>query len=245
MTLELKNIELTIQQREILKGVHLTINDGEFVSLVAPSGAGKSTILKVLTGLQAPSNGEVWLNQQKIVGLNQHFSYMPQDDLLLPWLSVYQNVTLFQKINHLPINQEQVLAQLELFGLVDVRNFLPHQLSGGMKQRVALLRTMMNPAQHVLLDEPFGALDAMTRAKMQDWLLTVIQKVKKTTILVTHDIEEAIYLSHRLVVLTKRPAQVKKEFTIAPNKRTRQWLITQAALKQEIQQLLVGEDDVN
>lgn len=164
--------------------------------------------------------------------------------MLLPWLSVYQNVTLYQKINHLTINEEQVRDYLDIFGLNGYEHFLPEQLSGGMKQRTALLRTIMNPSSYLLLDEPFGALDAMTRGQMQDWMLKLPKKAKRTTLLVTHDIEEAIYLSDRILVLSARPAHVIAEIQVPEKRRSREWLLQQSELKQTIYQLLAGELDV-
>ncbi|MDL5554923.1 ATP-binding cassette domain-containing protein, partial [Klebsiella pneumoniae] len=142
----------------------------------------------------------------------------PQEDMLLPWLSVYRNVTLYQKINHLTINEEQVRDYLDIFGLNGYEHFLPEQLSGGMKQRTALLRTIMNPSSYLLLDEPFGALDAMTRGQMQDWMLKLPKKAKRTTLLVTNDIEEEIFLSDRFLVLSARRALVFAVFHV-PEKR--------------------------
>ena len=193
MAIEINQLTVTIDNLEILKEIDLIVEKNSFVSIIAPSGAGKSTLLKVLTGVISPTSGEIFVDGEPIMGLNTAFSYMPQEDLLLPWASVFQNVTLYQKINHQKIDQEKVMEELQLFGLEKYSGFLPEQLSGGMKQRVALLRTMMNPADYLLLDEPFGALDAMTRSQMQDWLLQLPKQKTRTTLLVTHDIEEAIY----------------------------------------------------
>ncbi|MFV0559488.1 MAG: ABC transporter ATP-binding protein [Enterococcus sp.] len=244
MSIVINQLGVTIDQLEILRGIQLTIEKGSFVSIIAPSGAGKSTLLKVLMGVLKPISGSIHVDGHALEGLNTEFSYMPQEDMLLPWLSVYQNVTLYQKINHQEVNQEEVKKLLEIFGLYEYRSFLPNQLSGGMKQRVALLRTMMNPAEYLLLDEPFGALDAMTRGQMQEWLLHLPNEIKRTTILVTHDIDEAIYLSDRIIVLSNRPAHVLADLTIPKEERTRGWLLEQATLKQKIYQLLDGETDV-
>ncbi|MCI1553478.1 MAG: ABC transporter ATP-binding protein [Levilactobacillus sp.] len=238
MTITLTHVGLTLDDLEILRDVTATITDGSFVSLIAPSGAGKSTLLKLLTGLLTPTTGTLQVAGQPITGLNTTFSYLPQTDMLLPWYDVDQNITLYQRINHQPIDHDYVTALLTLFGLVDYRHFLPHQLSGGMRQRVALLRTMLNPADYRLLDEPFGALDAMTRGLMQDWLLSLPADLQKTTLLVTHDIEEAIYLSDRILVLSARPAHVIRDIALTPTHRDRQWLATQAPLKAEIYELL-------
>lgn len=240
MTIEVKYLSVTINQLEILKEIDLTIPKNTFTSIIAPSGAGKSTLLKVLTGILKPSSGTILIDGQETSKLNTLFSYMPQENMLLPWLSVYQNVTLYKKINHKAIDKKQVLNDLTLFGLKEYQHFLPLQLSGGMQQRTALLRTMLNPAPYLLLDEPFGSLDAMTRSQMQDWLLSLPDEMKRTTILVTHDIEEAIYLSDQIFVLSSRPAKVLATIKISSAERTRSWLVGQAALKQEIYQLLGG-----
>ncbi|MGX6427675.1 ABC transporter ATP-binding protein [Levilactobacillus yonginensis] len=244
MAITLEHVGLTLDDLEILNDVTATINAGSFVSLIAPSGAGKSTLLKILTGLLPISTGSVVVDGQPITGLNTTFSYLPQEDMLLPWLNVDQNITLYQRINHQTVDQDHVTELLTLFGLVDYRHFLPRQLSGGMRQRVALLRTMMNPANYLLLDEPFGALDAMTRGLMQDWLLSLPTALKRTTVLVTHDIEEAIYLSDRILVLSARPAHVVQDISLTPTTRDREWLATQAPLKTEIYQLLREDSDV-
>lgn len=238
MTIALKNVGLTLDKLDILNDVTATIADGSFVSLIAPSGAGKSTILKLLTGLLRPSMGTLAVDGHAITGLNTTFSYLPQEDMLFPWYDVDQNITLYQRINHQPIDQERVTALLTICGLLPYRHFLPHQLSGGMRQRVALLRTMLNPANYRLLDEPFGALDAMTRGLMQDWLLGLPANLKRTTLLVTHDIEEAIYLSDRILVLSARPAHVVQDIALTPAVRNRDWLAAQAPLKAEIFELL-------
>lgn len=243
MSIQIEHLDVTIEGLEILKEIDLTVPKNSFTSLIAPSGAGKSTLLKALTGVQSITSGSIKVDGKMLSGLNTAFSYMPQEDMLLPWLDVYQNVTLYQRINHQKIDKKQVLEYLTLFGLEEYQDFLPEQLSGGMRQRTALLRTMMNPSHYLLLDEPFGALDAMTRGQMQDWLLSLPEKMKRTTLLVTHDIEEAIYLSDRIVVLSKRPARVIEELAVPvpKGKKSREWLIEQAPLKQTIYQLLAGE----
>ncbi|HBL3778447.1 TPA: ABC transporter ATP-binding protein [Enterococcus faecium] len=244
MSIQISHLNVVIENLKILEDIHFTIPKDTFTSIVAPSGAGKSTLLKTLTGVQPMTSGAIKVDDQKVTGLHTAFSYMPQEDMLLPWLSVYQNVTLYQKINHLTINEEQVRDYLDIFGLNGYEHFLPEQLSGGMKQRTALLRTIMNPSSYLLLDEPFGALDAMTRGQMQDWMLKLPKKAKRTTLLVTHDIEEAIYLSDRILVLSARPAHVIAEIQVPEKRRSREWLLQQSELKQTIYQLLAGELDV-
>lgn len=241
MSLRLENLSVTIEKLPILTELNATIADNSFVTLIAPSGAGKSTLLKVLTGILSATSGQALIDGQPITGLNTAFSYLPQTDMLFDWLSVFQNVTLYQKINHVPVDQARVESLLTLFGLAEYQDFLPAQLSGGMRQRVALLRTMLNPANYLLLDEPFGSLDAITRSRMQDWLLSLPAELKKTTLLVTHDIEEAIYLSDRILVLSARPATIIADIPVVTVTRDRQWLAGQGELKNKIYQLLQNE----
>ena len=149
MSIQISHLNVVIENLKILEDIHFTIPKDTFTSIVAPSGAGKSTLLKTLTGVQPMTSGTIKVDDQKVTGLHTAFSYMPQEDMLLPWLSVYQNVTLYQKINHLTINEEQVRDYLDIFGLNGYEHFLPEQLSGGMKQRTALLRTIMNPSSYL------------------------------------------------------------------------------------------------
>lgn len=244
MSIEINHLAVTLDGLPVLKQIELNVVEGSFVSLIAPSGAGKSTLLKTLTGVLTPTEGEISVDGQKITGITQQFSYMPQEDMLLPWLSVKQNVSLYQKINHLPVDETVIEHLSKIAGLTEYQNFLPEQLSGGMRKRTALLRTMANPAKYLLLDEPFGALDSMTRSLMQDWLLSLPQELRRTTLLVTHDIEEAIYLSDRIIVLSARPAKVIADFKLAPEQRNRTWLAKQAPLKEKIYHTLQEESYV-
>lgn len=245
MSVEVKNLSVTIEQLPILSNLNFTIAPGEFVSIVGPSGSGKSTLFKALTGVVPVTSGEILIAETKVTGLNQQFNYMPQDDILFEWYDVFHNVTLSQKIKGETIDEAKVTAMLKRFGLFEYRHFLPSQLSGGMRQRVALLRTVLGSADYLLLDEPFGSLDAMTRSLMQDWFIEVARDLNRTTLLVTHDIEEAIYLSDRILVFSARPAEIMQEFKLQPTKRNRQWLNQMSGLKDEIYQLLRGETHVN
>lgn len=245
MTICLQKVSVAFDGQAVLKELGFTIAEDSFVSLIAPSGAGKSTILKLLTGVLRPDTGTILVDGETITGLNTKFSYLPQEDMLLPWLSVYQNATLYQKLHHLAADPVKIKRLLAVFGLAGTENLLPDQLSGGMRQRAAVLRTMLNPASYLLLDEPFGALDAMTRSLMQDWLLALPADLKRTTILVTHDIEEALYLSDRILVLSAKPARIIRDIPIQTKRRDRQWLLEQAPLKETIYQLLKEESDAN
>lgn len=188
--------------------LNLTVQSGEFISIVGPSGCGKSTILSMLAGLLAPSEGHI--------EVNGNIGYMLQKDYLLHWRSIRSNALLGLEIQK-KLTLETIAyvdALLEQYGLGDFKESYPYQLSGGMRQRVALIRTLAIRPDILLLDEPFSALDYQTRLSVSDEIGTIIRKEGKTAILVTHDISEAISLSDRVVVLTKRPARLKKIFPI-------------------------------
>ncbi|MGX7106475.1 ABC transporter ATP-binding protein [Hutsoniella sourekii] len=238
MSVEIKQANLSLGGRLVLDQINLTVQAGEFLSILGPSGAGKSSLLKAMAGILSLDNGEIVVDGKKVTSLNTYFSYMPQEAMLLDWLTVSQNITLYQSINQIPIDQSELMEMLEMAGLIDFKEAMPHELSGGMRQRVAFLRTLMNPSKYLLLDEPLGALDAMTRNLMQDWLLELLDHYPRTTILVTHDIDEAIYLSDRICLLSQRPAQVERIYNIDTNKRSRQWLAGQGTLRNEIYQQL-------
>lgn len=188
----------------------LSIKKGEFVAIVGPSGCGKSTILSVIAGLLKPTTGVVTVNTNSIIG------YMLQKDYLFEWRNIFDNVCLGLEIQKKLTEEEKNYAHklLEQYGLSDFEKSYPSQLSGGMRQRAALIRTLMLKPEILLLDEPFSALDYQTRLSVSDEIGTIIKKEKKTAILVTHDISEAISLSDRVFVLTKRPAKLKSIYEI-------------------------------
>lgn len=184
----------------ILKDVSLTFPEGQFISLIGKSGCGKSTILKLLTTQLHPQSGQILFHNRPI--LLGDVAYMPQKDLLLPWLSILENVLLSDKLDsNNSVGRDKALAWLERAGLAEVAHALPHQLSGGMRQRAAFVRTILSNRSVLLLDEPFGALDAFTQFEMQQWLLSLWQELNQTIIFITHNIEEAILLSHRIYLL--------------------------------------------
>jgi ABC-type nitrate/sulfonate/bicarbonate transport system ATPase subunit len=193
-----------------LAEVNLRIAPGRFVSLIGPSGCGKSTIFNIVAGLQAPTTGRVLIEGRDATGLIGQVGYMLQKDLLLPWRTVLDNVALGLEIAGTPIAQarERALPLLRRYGLEGFERRYPSALSGGMRQRAALLRTLLVDRDVVLLDEPFGALDAQTKAQMQDWLLQLFADFGRTVIFVTHDVEEAIYLSDEIHVMASRPGRV-------------------------------------
>jgi ABC-type nitrate/sulfonate/bicarbonate transport system ATPase subunit len=193
-----------------LRNVGIEIGNGEFVSIVGPSGCGKSTLFNIIAGLVRPSSGRVLLDGDQPDDLLGRVGYMPQKDMLMPWRTVLDNTTLGLELNGMRKREAHkvALSEFERFGLAGFEKQWPAKLSGGMKQRAALLRTFLAGRELMLLDEPFGALDALTRAQMQGWLLDVWQEDRKTILFVTHDVEEAIYLSDRVYVMSGRPGQV-------------------------------------
>ncbi|MHB8073841.1 ABC transporter ATP-binding protein [Desulfosporosinus fructosivorans] len=201
---------------EVLHPLDLEVETGSFVSLIGPSGCGKSTICNLVAGIESPDTGEIFLDGRAIQGTLGNVGYMPQKDLLLPWRTLLENVLLGCEILHKDRLEARVEAKewLNQFGLSPFSEHYPHQLSGGMRQRGALLRTILFGKKTLLLDEPFGALDALTRREMQRWLLSIWNRTRHTVLLITHDIDEAILLSDRVVVLSRRPTRIIQEFKI-------------------------------
>jgi len=194
-----------------LQGFDLEVSKGEFLSLVGPSGCGKSTFLNVLLGLLKPDSGELSLNGKQINGPGQERAMVFQEFGLLPWRTVLANVELGLELKGTApsIRRERALELIKLVGLESFQNHYPHELSGGMKQRVGLARALATEPEVLLMDEPFAALDAQTRDLMQAELLQVWERTKKTVLFVTHSIEEAAYLSDRVVIMTARPGRTK------------------------------------
>ena len=242
MKLEIDKLAVSFDGRTILGGLSFDVADGEFVSLLGPSGCGKSTILNVLAGIVTPEGGTVRVDGATISGTSEHFAYMPQEDLLLPWKSILDNVCLYGAIHGTKKEAaERARTLFPVFGLAGYEDAYPDALSGGMRQRAAFLRTAMCQADILLLDEPFGALDVITRGDMQDWLQNMRSQLGKTTLLVTHDIDEAIYLSDRILVLNGRPTSIREEITINERDRSRDWLYAQGDLRTRIHHLLSEE----
>jgi len=193
-----------------LREVDLAVAPGEFVSIVGPSGCGKSTILRILAGVLAPSAGQVSIDGVDVRGRPGSAAYMAQKDLLLPWRRAIDNAVLGSELDRTDeaAARERALAWFERFGLAGFERAWPHELSGGMRQRLALLRTFLFRRDVLLLDEPFGALDAITRQDMVTWLAEVWAADRRTALLVTHDVEEALLLSDRVEVMSGRPGTI-------------------------------------
>jgi ABC-type nitrate/sulfonate/bicarbonate transport system ATPase subunit len=195
---------------QALAPVTLSIPQGRFVSLIGPSGCGKSTIFNIIAGLLEPSAGRVMIDGVDATGTIGRVGYMLQKDLLLPWRTVLDNTILGMEIQGVALGKarERALPLLHRYGLAGFEHLYPNSLSGGMRQRAALLRTLLFDTDVILLDEPFGALDAQTKLQMQEWLMQLWSDFNKTVLFVTHDVEEAIYLSDEVHVMGTRPGRV-------------------------------------
>jgi putative hydroxymethylpyrimidine transport system ATP-binding protein len=199
-----------------LRDLSLSASPGEFVSIIGPSGCGKSTLFAILAGLDQPSSGEVLLGPAPVTDRLGACAYMPQHDALLEWRRVIDNVTLPLELAGVGRSEARSRAQplLERFGLGEFARSWPWQLSGGMRQRAAFLRTVIAEPTRLLLDEPFGALDGITRSDLQEWLAGVWVEFGSTVLLITHDVSEAVFLSDRIYVMGPRPGRVVAELTV-------------------------------
>lgn len=216
--LELKNVSLTYQtltdEINAIKNLSFDVNEGEFVSIIGPSGCGKTTVLSLIAGLIKPTDGKILINGKEEIKEENKLGYMLQKDHLFPWRTIEKNVYLpleIKKINN-ESNKKYAQELLDKYGLNLFKKKYPDQLSGGMRQRTALIRTLVSKPQILLLDEPFSALDYQTRLSVCEDVYSIIKAEKKTSILVTHDISEAISMSDKIIVLSARPAKVKSVF---------------------------------
>ncbi len=231
---------------ETLASIDLVVNLGEFVTVIGPSGGGKSTLFNIVAGVDQPSSGVVAIDGDPTGARAGKSGYMPQQPLLLPWRTVEENVMLGLDVRRVPRKKAQQEAQelLKRFGLAEFAHNYPATLSGGMRQRVALLRTVLFNSSFLLLDEPFGALDALTRLSLQMWLLELWQTFHSSVLFITHDVREAILLSDRIYVLSSRPARVLRvvEVDLPRPRRSEHLALEQAVrLEQELVALLMKE----
>jgi len=244
--LQLINLRKSFGATAVLADISLSVQPGEFVSILGPSGAGKSTILQLLTGAATPDCGQMLLDGAPLSPSSHPFAFMPQGDALMPWRRIIDNATLGLQVQGM--SRKAARARVEPlfaeFGLAGFERHYPVQLSGGMRQRAALLRTAVQERAMLLLDEPFGALDALTRAQMQRWLADMRARHRWTVLLITHDVREAVLLSDRIYVLSHRPARVARQF-IVPLAHPRPALASPAlaAIEADIMQTLLYPED--
>lgn len=243
MILRTEHISKSYGEKQVLQDISITLNEGEIISLLGVSGVGKTTLFNVISGLFLPDSGKVFLNDEDITGKTGYLSYMLQKDLLLPHKTVLDNVALplvlaGKKKKEARKEADAYFAQ---FGLEGTQQKYPVQLSGGMRQRAALLRTYMCGDSVALLDEPFSALDTLTRTAVHEWYLKVMDEIQLSTVFITHDIDEAIMLSDRIYILSGSPAGISAELTIEePKPRDGEFLLSDSFLeyKRTIQRLL-------
>ncbi len=221
VTLKIENVSKSFAKVEndevthALYNVSTTMESGEFISLVGPSGCGKSTILRLVAGLITPTTGKVTVNGEEIDGPSPHRGMVFQKPTLFPWLTVRDNIAFSLKMqDKLKGNEDRVEEMINIIGLQNFREDYPGQLSGGMAQRVALVRSLINEPEILLLDEPLGALDAFTRMNMQDEILKIWSDTKQLAIMVTHDVDEAIYMGTRVLVMDSNPGRIVADIKI-------------------------------
>lgn len=222
--LETKNITMAFGEETIIRDISISVDQGELVSLLGVSGSGKTTLFNCISGIYTPVEGSVILDGEDITGTTGHISYMLQKDLLLPYKTIEDNVALPLLIRGATLKdaREQASAHFEEFGLEGTQKKYPKQLSGGMRQRAALLRTYLFSDNVALLDEPFSALDTITKGKIHKWYLDVMEKINLTTVFITHDINEAILLSDRIYIMAGKPGEIQSEIRIKTPRSQRQ-----------------------
>lgn len=237
--LKINHVSKSFEDEQIINDISLQLKEGEIVSLLGVSGGGKTTLFNIIAGLSTPDKGNVFLEGEDITGKPGKISYMLQKDLLLPYRTILDNVALPLIVRGMKKKEarEKAAEFFEEFGLTGTEKKYPSQISGGMKQRAALLRTYLFSEKVALLDEPFSALDMLTKATVHEWYLDVMEKIKLSTLFVTHDIDEAILLSDRIYLLTGKPGTITKEIVIKePKPRRKDFNLTEEFLnyKREI-----------
>lgn len=231
--LKVSDVSLAFGERTIIEDISIELHEGEIVSLLGTSGGGKTTLFHVISGIYTPDQGKITLDGMDVTGQTGKISYMLQKDLLLPYKTIEDNVSLPLTIKGMKKAEARARAGafFEEFGLSGTQRKYPHQLSGGMRQRAALLRTYLCGNEVALLDEPFSALDALTKRDMHRWYLDVMERIKLSTLFITHDIDEAILLSDRIYLLTGEPGRIMHEILIEkPRPRNEEFALTEAFL---------------
>lgn len=216
--LEFKNVTFKYEEdnEPMMKDLSFEVNEGEFISIIGPSGCGKSTIFRLINGLENMQEGNVLINGESIKNIKNYSAFMPQKDLLFPWRTIGENLSLPLEINKVKKDEREkkIDNMLKEIGLESYKDKFPKDLSGGMKQRVSFARTLLSGGELLLLDEPFSALDSITRIAMQEWLLNMWKNLNKTILFITHDVEEAIFLSKSVFVVCDRPITHLKKVDI-------------------------------
>ncbi|HEY8605923.1 MAG TPA: ABC transporter ATP-binding protein [Noviherbaspirillum sp.] len=222
MKLQFKNVAKNFSGLHVIEDFSRDIDEGQLVALVGPSGCGKSTLLHIAAGLEKPSAGQMLAGGKPVEGPHPERMLMFQENALYPWLTLAQNVAMALELQKVDRNEarRQAFAWLEKVKLKGFEDYYPHQVSGGMRQRAALARAFISSPKALLLDEPFGALDALTRMTLQDALRELIREARPTVLLVTHDVDEALFLADRILVFSQRPATVLQEFNLAHYEKT-------------------------
>lgn len=221
--LYIKDICHSYGDKKVLQDINIHLNKGEFISILGASGSGKTTLFNIISGILKASSGKVFLDNNDITGKTGYISYMLQKDLLLPYMTIEDNIALplLIKGEKKSVARQKVETELERFGLLSYKKDYPNKLSGGMRQRAALLRTYMFSKEVVLLDEPFSALDTLTKSDLHEWYIDVVYKLGISTLFITHDIEEAIYLSDRIYILKGSPGKIEDEIVIESSQKRR------------------------
>ena len=232
--LSVRNVSKSFDDEKIINNISMELHEGEIVSLLGVSGGGKTTLFNIIAGLSVPDEGSVWMDGEEITGQPGNVSYMLQKDLLLPYKTIEDNVALplIVRGENKKEAREKAASYFEEFGLEGTEKKYPVQLSGGMKQRAALLRTYLFSEKVALLDEPFSALDMLTKQSIHEWYLDVMEKIHLSTFFITHDIDEAILLSDRIYLLTGKPGEITKEIVIKePKPRRKDFNLTEEFLE--------------
>ena len=249
--LEFKNVSFTYAGggSQILKNISFSVEDLSFVSIIGASGTGKTTIFRLLNSLETPDSGEITANGRNISEIKGFAGYMPQQDLLFPWRNAWQNVSLPMQVKHVDAEKrkKEAYKMLDKVGLLEYAEKLPKELSGGMRQRVSFARTLCTGADFLLLDEPFSALDSITRISLQEWLYEQWRSLKKTILFITHDVDEAVFLSQKILVLSGKPVDTIHEYKVPlPEQRDISMLAESSVekLKSEIISILRSEAEI-
>lgn len=246
MKLEVRGVSKSFEDKAILDDISIELKDGELVCLLGTSGAGKTTLFHIISGVLEPDEGQVLLNGKEITNSPGKVSYMLQKDMLLPYKTVLDSVALPLRLRGISRKKarEEAFSYFREFGIDGYQKKYPNQMSGGMRQRAALLRTYLFSGEVALLDEPFSALDTMTKSKMHEWYLSIMDQIKLSTLFITHDIDEAILLSDRIYILTGKPGRIQEEIVISPKRpRFSSFVVSDEFLRYKKQILAVLQEE--